>query len=110
MVRRAWGVLKDYPLAVSGLLCAGVGIHLLLYPVVHVLPDIPGEMANSAQAWSIYLGFAGVVAITAGFTGVVVVFALSSTSDRFVRLRHLAGERLEANWVSPIATALTAAF
>jgi hypothetical protein len=110
MGSRLLAVLKDYPLVATAGIGVAVLLHHGLYDVVHLLPDVPGRMGSYSDVASIYVGFAGVVAITAGFTGVVIVFALTSPSERFVRLRHRGGARLEANWISPIATAFAAAF
>lgn len=104
------GKVKDYPAAVSGLVAAVVALHWGLYDQVHVFPDVEDGMAEFADAWQIYLGFAGVVAVTAGFASVVIVFALSATSKPFQTLRLRGGDRLASNWISPTAVCLGAAF
>ena len=104
------GKLKDYPLLVTVLVAGGVGWHYLGYNTLHWLPDVAGAMADFDEAWQVYLGSAGVVAVTAGFASVVIVFALSATTQPFRILRLRGGRRLEANWVSPTAVCLAAAF
>lgn len=104
------GKFKDYPGLTTLALGVLVVMHLAFYDVGSLLPDVADEMANSNAAWSIYMGFAGVVAISAGFAGVIIIFALGSTSPSFVRMRVKGGKRMEANWVSPVATSLFAAF
>lgn len=102
--------VKDYPFLGTVLIGTAVGLHRALYYTVGWFPDLAGAMAEFSEAWSIYAAFGGVVAIAAGFAGVVVVFALSSESRPFRRLRLAGGERLAANWVSPVAATLAAAF
>lgn len=103
------GLLKDYPpLGTLGLAVAVV-LHWLLYDAASIFPDVAGAMAAFDQAWEVYLGFAGIVAIIAGFAGVIAVFALGSTSVSFARMRYEGGQRLSANWISPIAASLAAA-
>lgn len=108
-MRKMVGLLKDYPPLGTVCLAVAVILHWLLYDTVSVFPDVADAMANFDQSWSIYLGFAGIVAIIAGFAGVIAVFALGSTSTSFSRMRFQGGERLSANWISPIATSLAAA-
>lgn len=103
--------VKDRPLAGAVLVVAGVGIHRALYGTVSLLPDVPKAVADATTiAVPIYLAFAGVVAIVAGFAGVVVVFALGQHTENFVILRRRGGRQLRANWSSPIATSFVAAF
>ena len=108
-VRKAVGLLKDYPLFGSLLLAVAVILHRLAYHTVSIFPDVARSMVDFDQAWSVYLGFAGIVAISAGFAGVIAVFALGSPSASFSRMRYQGGERLSANWLSPVATSLVAA-
>jgi hypothetical protein len=107
---RIKAVIKDYPIVVTASIAVFVSAHWLLYDTVSLFPDVARAMARFQGAWSIYLGFAGVVAILAGFTGVVIVFAMTPGNERLSRLRHEGGSRLEANWVSPVATCFLAAF
>ena len=108
-MRKAVGLLKDYPPLATVALAAAVVLHWLLYDAVSLFPDVPGRMAHFDQSWSVYLGFAGIVAIIAGFAWVIAVFALGSPSASFSRLRYRGGDRLGANWLSPIAASLAAA-
>lgn len=103
------GLLKDYPPLGTVALAVVVVLHRLLYNTRSIFPDVAGAMSDFDQAWEIYLGFAGIVAIIAGFAGVIAVFALGSPSASFSRMRYKGGDRLGANWISPIATSLAAA-
>lgn len=108
-MRKMVGLVKDYPPLGTVCLAAAVLAHWLLYDSLSIFPDVAGAMSGFDQSWSVYLGFAGIVAIIAGFAGVIAVFALGSTSSSFARMRHQGGDRLGANWISPIATSLVAA-
>lgn len=104
--------VKNHPPLGTALILIAVLLHRTLYYVVPLpLPDVVAATENSPDAaLATFLGFAAVVAILAGFAGVVIVFALSAGSERFVLLRHGGADRLEANWVSPVATSFAAAF
>jgi hypothetical protein len=65
--------------------------------------------ASVGNASVLFLGGATVAAMVAGFAGVVVVFALSSTSDRVQVFRRAGGRRLLSNWTSPVSVAFLAA-
>ncbi|MBE5451629.1 hypothetical protein [Mycobacteroides abscessus] len=67
------------------------------------------EAINSGSIVSVYLGLAGVSAISGGFAGVVIVFGLTPQSEIFRRFRRTAGFRMVANWVSIISNAFAAA-
>jgi hypothetical protein len=108
-MRRLVGLYKDHPPLVAVTLMAAIGLHRLLYDTVSIFPDVAHSMASFDQAWSVYLGFAGIVAISAGFAGVIAIFALGSTSSSFSRMRYVGGDRLSANWISPVATSLACA-
>ena len=66
-MRKAVGLLKDYPPLATVALAAAVVLHWLLYDAVSLFPDVAGRMAHSDQSWSVYLGFAGIIPIIAGF-------------------------------------------
>ncbi len=68
---------------------------------------IQPERAGDASV--LFLGAATVAALTGGFAGVVIVFGLSTTSDRFRKMRILGGERLQANWTSVVALSMLSA-
>lgn len=108
-MHRMVGLLKDYPPLGMVCLATAVFLHWLLYDTVSIFPDVADAMSDFDQAWSVYLGFAGIVAITAGFAGVIAIFALGSTSTSFSRMRHQGGARMGANWTSPVANSLAAA-
>lgn len=108
-MQKAVALLKDHPPLATAVLAILVAAHWLLYDVISVFPDLAASMASFDESWSVYMGFAGIVAIIAGFAGVTAIFALGSTSTSFARLRHRGGDRLSANWLSPIGTALAAA-
>lgn len=102
-------IAKDYPPIVTIGLGAAVGAHVVLAHHFHQLRGPVRDLARFDQDWSIYLGYAGVVAVLGGFTGVVVVFAMTP-GQRLARLRVAGGDRLEANWLSPVISSLLAAF
>lgn len=58
------------------------------------------DPANQEQAQAIYLGMLGPAAIVAGFAGVVVVFGITASSDRFKQFRAKAGRSLRRTWVA----------
>lgn len=64
--------------------------------------DLPTTIAVGASL----AGYAGIIG---GFGSVVAVFGLSRDSDRFSRLRAIAGSGLKANWIAPTAGAYGAA-
>lgn len=103
-------IAKDYPPAATVAAGVLVALHAFAASRWSLVPNASHAMGASPNAWQIYLGFAGVVAISAGFAGVILVFALEQSDDRFRRLRRLGGTRLMANWFSPVRVSLVAAF
>lgn len=49
---------------------------------------------------AVYLGMLGPAAIVAGFAGVVVVFGITASSERFKQFRAQAGRSLRRTWVA----------
>ncbi|MGP5484845.1 hypothetical protein ACTXMZ_17915 [Brachybacterium alimentarium] len=49
---------------------------------------------------AVYLGMLGPAAIVAGFAGVVVVFGITASSERFKKFRAQAGQSLRRTWVA----------
>ncbi|MBF6446567.1 hypothetical protein IU429_02680 [Nocardia elegans] len=58
---------------------------------------------NTGTAVTLYLGAAAAAAIVAGFAGVVIVFAIGSTSRRVRIFRFRAGEALQGAWIAVVA-------
>lgn len=103
-------VIKDYPIAVTAGILGGVSVHVLLNNKWGKIPDLAEKLPGSNHAWELYIGFAGVAGMLAGFAGVVLVFAMTTGSRRFARMRIRGGGRLEANWLSPLLSSFLAAF
>jgi len=99
---RLKGFLRGQPFWIDGGIVALVGVHL--YATWREwIPNVweaLSEPANQSQAQAIYLGMLGPAAIVAGFAGVVVVFGITASSERFKRFRAQAGRSLRRTWVS----------
>lgn len=66
-------------------------------------------LASPDRGMAIYLGAASASAIVAGFAGVVVVFGLTATGEKFRNLRLDAGKSLGSNWTSSSVSGFSAA-
>lgn len=95
-----------------------INLVLLVLVVIHAVPSVPGWLRNvwqplieadPALASALYLSFVGAAAIVAGFAGVVVIFGLSGTSDKFRQFRVEGKEPLARNWTSTFASGFIAA-
>jgi hypothetical protein len=101
-MERLKGFLRGQPFWIDIGIVVLVGVHF----VASWLEWVPNvwtalsDPANQEAARSIYLGMLGPAAIVAGFAGVVVVFGLTATSDRFRTFRANAGNSLRRTWVS----------
>lgn len=103
--------MQDRPFLVDAALVALVVLHWMAsrqVPVLDVLHDLPDVEVGAAV--SIHLGITSLAAILAGFSGVVVVFALGAPGPRFVDLRRAGGAALRLNWLWSAVSALLAAF
>jgi hypothetical protein len=107
------GVLQDYPAIVNAAIVALVALQAVIAQIWG-LGDWPARLVGDSSYRdanvALCLGVAGLTAMTAGFAGVIVVFGLSTSSDRFRILRVRGGSRLRANWTSVVATGFCGAF
>lgn len=102
--------LKDYPSLVT---CALVGVvvaHWLAASRFDRVPNPVEELVDRSATSALYLGTAGVVAIAAGFAGVVIVFAMSRDNETFAKLRRKGGARLQSNWLALLTSPTLAAW
>lgn len=93
-----WAV--DKPGATNLLLLGLVTVHAvasLIWPVANIWSLIFPE---GSEPTAVSLAVVGTGALLAGFAGVVVVFGLQGTSERFRRLRRSGGDELKENWSS----------
>lgn len=77
------------------------------------LPDLWGALPSTSdpgRVEGLYTGALGTAAIVSGFSGVVVVFALTANGPRFQRLRVRGGKALKANWMSATNSGFIAVF
>ena len=107
-MRRGIAILKDRPGAASAVALLIVGAHIL---AAHRWrsADTAGTFSEAKQLVDVYVGFAGVAALVAGFVGVLVVFATTTGPD-WSKVRNLGGASLRRNWLSPVRSTLSAAF
>lgn len=114
-MKKIGGLFADYPLFVSVVVVALVGVHFWaaqVWPIVNVAQTLAQSQVPEPRdsLMQLALGVASVAAMVGGFAGVVVVFGLGSEHDRF-RLLRLAGKRrLRANWVSVVLSSFAGAF
>lgn len=110
-MRRIVALVQDRPLVVSAGALVLVVVHGLLTQCGVVGDSWSGLRQRDAGsvAVSIFLGLAGVGALSAGFAGVVIVFGLDTRSEKFLRFRLSARRSLVGNWTSLIASPITAA-
>ncbi len=101
-MERLKGFLRGQPYWVDGGIIALVALHFYA-TFAEWIPNIWEALTDGArqsQAQAIYLGILGPAAIVAGFAGVVVVFGITASSERFRRFRAQAGRSLRRTWVS----------
>lgn len=100
--------MKDYPGLVSTAAWLLVTVHFILTRR-DVVGDLPNALVKSDQAAALYIGAAAVVAVFAGFSGVIIVFGLTPGVAALQQMREAGGDRLRANWVSLVSTPILAA-
>ncbi|MCQ4608813.1 hypothetical protein KBX14_00015 [Corynebacterium sp. CCUG 61414] len=102
-----WGktrkeILRSYPRLIDATLLTLTMLHALL-ALTGQIPDIWHALSDSAtpdRTESLYTGALGAAATVSGFSGVVVIFALTANGKRFQKLRVLGGKALKSNWIS----------
>lgn len=104
------GIVRSHPWVVDlGLLLAVLTHGVLTY--LDVVPNVWGPFSTSINldnTLSIYLSALGPASIVTGFAGVVVVFALSASGERFRTLRVMGGRHLTANWLATTVSGFVA--
>lgn len=100
-VPRCIAFVKDNPGKVNLGLCVIVFVHFLL-DRVNVFPHVWGQLDEAPidERVSVYLAEFSVSASVACFTGIVVVFGLSSQPEAFRQLRVKVAPALTRNWLS----------
>ena len=101
-MERLKGFLRGQPFWIDGGIVILVGLHFVA-SWLDWIPNVWTALSDPSKqgaAQAIYLGMLGPAAIVAGFAGVVVVFGLTATSDRFRAFRANAGDSLRRTWVS----------
>lgn len=96
------GFLRGQPFWIDGVAIVLVGIHFFVTWrewIPNVWEALAEPTAQSA-AQAIYLGMLGPAAIVAGFAGVVIVFGITASSERFRAFRAGAGKSLRRTWIS----------
>ncbi|WP_130179053.1 hypothetical protein [Cryobacterium sp. SO1] len=114
-MRRIGDFLLDHPSVVTGSL---IGMVLAQFVVSLWIPAVAvsapfdglGTERRQVAVSALALGVAGVAAMVGGFSGVVVLFGLSSIDQRFRTVRLMASTSLQRNWMSVVTTPLAAAF
>lgn len=102
MKQKVATVLHAHPRLINVFLLAVTALQAWLVGERH-LPDLWGALPSGTspeRVESLYTGALGTAAIVSGFSGVVVVFALTASGPRFQRLRVRGGNALKANWMS----------
>ena len=99
--------VQDKPLAATSLIFGGVAVHAYLSHRWAAVPDLLA-LAHAKDVQGLYLGVAGVGAMLAGFSGVIVVFAMSQGIRRLAKMRISGGPQLETNWLSPVMSSFAA--
>lgn len=100
--KRFMAAVRDHPSGLDLVLLAVVAIHFLATLFGYV-PNIWAGLASAtdqASVRAVYLAMLGPAAIVAGFAGVVVVFGLQSSSNRFREFRVAAGKALKRTWIA----------
>ncbi|MFD2341398.1 hypothetical protein FGG90_07335 [Clavibacter tessellarius] len=102
--------VADHPWLVNALGLTVVALHGLATLATWV-PNVWGDFlaADPSDQAGVYLGFLGTAAIVSGLAGVVVIFGLTATGDKFRRFRIGGGKSLARNWTSTTSSGLYAA-
>jgi hypothetical protein len=95
-----WNIV-DQPYIVD----LGLAVLVVVHAVVTILGWVPSAWtmlaaASRGEQAALYLAVLGAAALLSGFAGVVVIFGLSGTTDRFRTFRVKAGPALARNWTS----------
>lgn len=103
--------MRDRPSIASGLLAVLVTAQCWLAWLNRPVPigTLADALAGVADRPALYLGGAVVATVAAGFSGVVVVFAMSQGVERLAAMRQIGSARLEANWFSVVQQAFWSA-
>ncbi len=110
-MRKLAGVVRSKPQLIDLGIAIVVLLHAGLYFVVPNFGFYLSPLAteeNKSLVHDLYLGLLGPASIIAGLAGVVITFALSSTSERFKRLRAEGGKSLQRTWISSSLSAMVA--
>lgn len=112
-MKKAWfrlvAILQDHPWVATLLSFLIVVAHFLLVHFEVWQDTWAPLLASPDKGMAIYLGAASAAAIVAGFAGVVVVFGLTATGEKFRTLRLDAGKSLGSNWTSSSVSGFSAA-
>lgn len=112
MKQKVAAVFRSRPRSIDAFLLMVTAVQAwLAYKTV--IPDLWGVLSNGTQperVEALYTGALGTAAIVSGFSGVVVVFALTAGGPRFQRLRVRGGKALKANWMSATNSGFVAVF
>lgn len=101
-MKHFFGFLRDQPFWADLGLFMLVATHFAMTTLGY-LPNVWAAIAdpsNQQAAQTLYLAWLQPAATVAGFAGVVVVFGLTASSDRFKTFRANAGRSLRRTWVS----------
>lgn len=112
MKQKAVMILRAHPRSIDAFLLMVTAVQAWL---VHkgTLPDLWGALpsaTNPERVEGLYASALGAAAVVSGFSGVVVVFALTANGQRFQRLRVRGGKALKANWMSATNSGFIAVF
>ncbi|MGO3763515.1 hypothetical protein [Glutamicibacter arilaitensis] len=113
VMKSAWqrlvAVVQDRPWIITLITFLLVIVHFLLVHFKIWADSWATLLASPDRGMAIYLGAASASAIVAGFAGVVVVFGLTATGEKFRNLRLDAGQSLGSNWTSSSVSGFSAA-
>lgn len=91
-------LLQERPQRLNAIIVCFVGTQFLLTAAGY-LPNVwDGLLLNIELSRDIYIAVTAAGAMMAGFAGVVVIFGLTSGSERFRRFRHRASGSLQRTW------------
>jgi hypothetical protein len=91
-------LLQERPQRLNAFIVLFVGVHVVS-TALGFLPDVwAGLHLNVELSRTIYTAVTAAGAMMAGFAGIVVIFGLTSGSERFRRFRHRASGSLQRTW------------
>ena len=105
-------ILRTHPRAINAFLLTVTAVQALLVRN-GMLSDLWSALPSGTypeRIEGLYTGALAAAAIVSGFSGVVVVFALTADGPRFQRLRVHGGKALKANWMSATNSGFIAVF